>query len=286
MVRNRVATLKPVTNSDRIERGAPLLPQPEWEAMPDTDAVWTTHEGWMHSSIAETQRKKWPAFLASIEGTRPFGWPHEAATDAAIDISAHNTIVTFGHVLGRAAVGKPRISVLDWGGGVGHYYLYARRLQPELSLDYVIKDLPRLCAVGQDLVPEATFISDDAQALTRHYDLVFASSSLQYNRDYYGVLGRLCDATAGFLMVTRSPFVEQSRDFVVVQRPYSYGYLTEYACWFVNRNRFIAFVQSRGLVLDREFMLAERPHVANAPEQCRYCGFLFRRSRQAKVFSK
>ena len=251
--------------------------RPEWEAMPNTDAVWTAHPGWAHGSIAETQRMKWSAFLASIEGTRPFGWPHEAPTDVPIDIGAHNMIVTFGYVLGRTALGKRRISVLDWGGGIGHYYLYARRLQPELALDYVIKDLPSLCAVGQSLLPEPTFTSDDAQALSRRYDLVFASSSLQYNRNFYDVLGQLCDVAAGWLMVTRSPFVEHSDDFVLVQRPYAYGYLTEYAGWVMNRKRFVDFVQSRGLVLDREFMLAERPHVPNAREQCRFCGFLFRR---------
>jgi hypothetical protein len=179
--------------------------RPEWEVMPNTDAVWTAHPGWAHRSIAETERAKWPAFLASIEGTRPFGWPHEALAGTPIDVGAHNMIVTFGYVLGRAAVRKRRISVLDWGGGIGHYYLYSRRLQPELSLDYVVKDLPSLCAVGHSLLPEPTFTSDDSQALSRNYDLVLASSSLQYNRNFYDVLGRLCDVAAGWLMVTRSP---------------------------------------------------------------------------------
>jgi hypothetical protein len=79
-------------------------------------------------------------------------------------------------------------------------------------------------------------------------------------------------------MVTRSPFVEQHNDFVVVQRPYKYGYMTEYPGWFVNVSRFVQFVESRGLQLEREFMLDERPWVANAPEQCRYRGFLFKKA--------
>src|SRR5438105_6903088 len=73
---------------------------PEWEAVPDNEEVWTAHAGWSHQSIAETQRAKWPAFLASVEGKRPFGWSHEAPPGAPIDVSAHNTIITFGHVLG------------------------------------------------------------------------------------------------------------------------------------------------------------------------------------------
>ena len=254
-----------------------VLTKPEWEALPDSDELWTVHEGWSHQSIADTQRAKWPAFLASVEGTRPFGWSHEAAPGAPIDVSAHNTIITFGHVLGRAAVGRDSLSVLDWGGGIGHYAVYAQRLMPELKLDYTVKDLPPLCAVGREFLPQVTFDSRDDVVLSRQYDLVFASSSLQYNRDFYGVLDRLCRATGAWLFITRSPFVREHDDFVVVQRPYAYGYMTEYAAWFVNRKRFISFIEERGLTLEREFMLGERPNVPNAPEQCLYCGFLFKR---------
>lgn len=39
----------------------------------------------------------------------------------------------------------------------------------------------------------------------------------------------------------------------------------------------VSFVTSRGFALEREFLLSERPYVPNAPEQCHYRGFLFRR---------
>jgi len=38
------------------------------------------------------------------------------------------------------------------------------------------------------------------------------------------------------------------------------------------------FMQSRGYQLDREFLNDERPQVTNAPEQCSYRGFLFKRA--------
>jgi len=269
--------IKSVSPPMSAQRSGAISEQPEWEAVPDSEAAWTAHEGWAHQSIAQTQRKKWPAFLASIEGTRPFGWSHEAPPGAPIDVSVHNMIITFGYVLGRVAAARTRISILDWGGGIGHYYAYARRLRPDLELGYVVKDLASLCEVGREVLPEVTFMTDETEALSRSYDLVLASSSLQYSRDLYGLLARLCDAAAGWLMVTRSPFVDRHDDFVVVQRPHQYGYLTEYPAWFINRHRFIAAVEARGFRLDRELMLGERPHVANAPEQCLYRGFLFQR---------
>lgn len=249
---------------------------PEWEAVPNTDEVWNAHAGWSHESIAQQQRERWPGFLASLEDNRPLGW-RETKPGEAIDINTHNTLITFGYVLGLAAAGRNSVSLLDWGGGLGQYGRYATLLQPGLTIDYTVKDLPSLCQAGRELNPHARFVDDEDQALLRQYDLVFASSSLQYTRELYPLVGRLCDAAERYLFITRTPFVETHDDFVVVQRPHRYGYMTEYPAWFINRRRFMDFVAAKGFALQREFMLGERPYVPNAPEHCVYCGFLLKR---------
>jgi putative methyltransferase (TIGR04325 family) len=180
-------------------------------------------------------------------------------------------------VIGRAAHGRNTLSVLDWGGGLGQYFVYARNLYPELTFDYVIKELPKACEVGRTLVPQVTFLADDEAALSRQYDLVWASSSVHYTRDRYGLLRRLCASAASSIMITRLPVVEQHDDFLVVQRPHRYGYMTEYPGWFMNKERFLSFMKERGFQLVREFLVAEQPYVPNAPETARYLGFLFQR---------
>ncbi len=264
-----------------VGEGGERKMKPDWEMVPDTDDAWTSSAGWAHQSITTRQAAKWPAFVESLGGGRPLGRSHEAEPDSPLDVTAHNTAMTFGYVLGRC-IAESRdgpTSVLDWGGGIGHYYLYARHLFPRARLDYTVKELASLCRMGTALNKGAKFLDDECEVLSLPYDLVFASSSLHYTRDIYGLTARLCAAAAGYLFVTRTPFVDEAPDFVVVQRPYRYGYHTEYAGWFLNRSRFIGFVEDRGFELDREFMLAERPHVPNAPEQCTYRGFLFRRVR-------
>jgi putative methyltransferase (TIGR04325 family) len=251
--------------------------KPEWEAVADSDEVWSADVGWAHPSIVETQRSKWDAFLASVERPKPIGVSHEATPGAAPDVSPHNAVMTFGYVLGRALAGRAALSVLDWGGGLGHYALYARALYPDVDFDYVVKDLDSLCTAGRALLPEVKFVADESKALARSYDLVFASSSLHYTREFYQLLDRICASATRHLMVTRLPVVSSHDDFVVVQRPHRYGYLTEYACWFVNRRRLISFIEERGFCFEREFLLGERPTVPNAPEQCIYGGFLFTR---------
>jgi hypothetical protein len=224
---------------------------PEWEAVPKAD--WIVSDGWLHPSIVDTQVAKWEGFSGSIARPKPLGMAHEALPGAPVNVSSHNIMMTFGYVLGRAvatASSRP-VRVLDWGGGIGHYALLARQLFPETPIDYTICELQPLVEAGRKLVADVAFTSEGAASLTASYDL----------------------------MICRMPFVDEADDFVVVQRPQRYGYDTEYTGWFLNRNKFVGFMQSCGYELDREFLNDERPTVTGAPEQCSYRGFLFERSK-------
>ena len=200
----------------------------------------------------------------------------EAAGPTEPDYGLHNTVMSFGYVLARTAQGRARIAILDWGGGLGHYCVYARSLLPEVGLEYHCRDLPILTQGGREVLPDATFHDTDESALARRYDLVLASSSLHYSRDWRGTLASIASVAYPYLYVTRQPFVTSVPSFVVVQRPYRQGYLTEYPGWFLNRSEFLQEAHQLGLELLREFLIAERPVVPGAPEQADYRGFLFR----------
>lgn len=259
----------------RILRSAPSAP--EWEAVPESG--WT--DGWLHPSIVDTQVAKWKGFTESIARPSALGVAHEAKAGAPVNVSSHNIIMTFAYVLGRAIVarGDQPVRVLDWGGGIGHYALLARELYPEADIRYTIRELPPLAEAGRRLAVDAQFEADEGKALKGAYDLFYASSSLQYVRDIYGLLRKVAANGSRWIMICRMPFVDIADDFVVVQRPQRYGYDTEYTGWFLNRNRFVSFMRDNGYELDREFLNDERPVVANAPEQCSYRGFLFERRR-------
>jgi putative methyltransferase (TIGR04325 family) len=279
------ATLADVRLPPPDPADTPVPAPPEWEMVPDVDEVWTAPGGWVHDSILRTQLDKWPDFLRSVEGPKVLGQSHEAAAGTAPDYATHNTLMSFGYALGRVAARREGVTVLDWGGGLGHYYVYARALFPDLKLDYVVKDFPGFCEAGRKLLPDAKYISDEAEALSRSYDFVFASSSVPYTRDLYKLIERLCDSAGEWLMITRTPMIENHDDFVVVQRPYMYGYLTEYAGWFINRRRLVDFVLARGFCLERQFLIAEEQYVPNAPERGVDAAFLFRRTASGKKIS-
>jgi putative methyltransferase (TIGR04325 family) len=255
---------------------APRQP-PEWQYIAEHwPAVDPRSEGWLHDSIASTQQAKWPEFHRRLQGTSPLGVAHEARIATSFDHSAHNTTISFAYVLARAAHGRETLSVLDWGGGLGHYALIARAVLPEVAFDYTVHDLPANCAAGRQLLPEVQFSADEGATFDRGYDLVFASSSLQYARDWGELLGKLARAAGRWLYLTRLPTVSAAPSFVVVQRPKVYGYDTEYLSWVFNRGELLRHARSSGMVLAREFLVDESPELAGAPEQCEGRGLLFR----------
>jgi putative methyltransferase (TIGR04325 family) len=257
------------------ERAGPAE-RAEWEIIENTDAAWAALGGWDHQSIADLQTRKWPDFVRSVAGPGPFGRSHEA-TVGTIDLATHNTLVSYGYALALACSGLRQARILDWGGGVGHYAVYSRALLPDVTFDYHVRDVPKLCAAGRGLLPEVTFHDSDGTDLGSSYDFVFASSTVHYARDPYQQMKRLCALTKDRILITRTPFLETHDDILVVQRPYRYGYMTEYAGWFMNLGRFVRSVEADGFVLERQFLIGEQPYLPDFEETVRYYGLLFRR---------
>ena len=114
---------------------------PEWEHIPEG---WSyPARGWDADVVADAYARKWPDYVAAIRAPNPLGVHHETAEVLTGDAGAHNMLVTFAYVLALAADGRDRLSVLDWGGGLGHYQVLARSVLPRLTLDWHVQETPR-----------------------------------------------------------------------------------------------------------------------------------------------
>jgi putative methyltransferase (TIGR04325 family) len=250
----------------------------EWEYLP---GGWRSDEGpgegWNDASVVAAQERHWPILVANLQGPGPLGVSHFLRSETREDRADHNAMMSYGYVLATAARKKDTLSILDWGGSLGHYLLYSRALLPNLAIDYHCHDVPRLCEAGRRRLPEARFHDDVAEVLQRRYDLVVSSSSLHYFEDWSGVARQLAAATGEYLYVARLQTVVRGDSYVVVQRPYRNGYHTEYLSWFLGRNEVIRCLEEAGLELVREFVYAEEWFVRGAPAQGDCRGFLFRR---------
>lgn len=230
--------------------------------------------GWDFAGVVREEERKWDAFRANAAGAGPLGFSHEVDDPSIVNNPGHHNLhMTFAYVLARAANGRRRMSVLDWGGALGHHYLIARAVLPDVSIEYHVREQPRLAERGRALNPEVQWHDDD-QCLSRAYDLVIVSGSLQCMRDARPFLSKAAAAVAngGSLFLTRVPVVEGA-SFVAVQRVYGGTMFHEQ----FNRTELLAIVGASGLQLVREFVIGDRPKIVNAPEQCEVKGWLFDR---------
>jgi putative methyltransferase (TIGR04325 family) len=249
------------------------------------DAVAQSPRGWDVASIPRLHARQWQAFSNAVNSAHPLCVAPEHGVHAGVtsepyndvDVYMHHAIMTASYALAQAVWNKQSLSVLDWGGGVGHYSVIFRALYPQVTFDYNVKDLPAMVREGRQLLPDVTFFDDDAQSLARTYDFVLSSSSLQYSRDWRAGLTALANAAQGFLLVNQIPVVHDTSSFVMIQRPYGHGYDTEYLGWCFQRAELLNAAGAASLSLVREFLHGFKPDVHGAPEPPEYRGFLFRR---------
>lgn len=252
----------------------------EWEKI----ATWpeihqSAVQGWLDPSVSETQMRRWDNYLRLINGTGPLGVSHESeSVQERENTWAHNLLMSYGYVLGRVAGKASSVSMLDWGCGAGHYLPVSRALYPDLQFQYTGFDLPNLSRIAQQLQPDAAFIDSAELALENRYDFVLAGSSLWYSEDWKQCLQQLAAATVNWIYITRMIFVNESPSFVAVQRPWKYGYHTEYACWILNRHEFLDECARNRLILEREFVFGDGPGIKHCEETGKFRGFLFRQS--------
>jgi putative methyltransferase (TIGR04325 family) len=254
----------------------------EWEYVPDgweRERADPAVKGWDEAAVVEAYRDKLPAYAEAIAGTGPIGLPTSAAfRDAVPNVKDQNIVLGYAYALTLASRRRDTVSILDWGGGAGVFYLLGRALLPdEVAIDYHCRDLPAICAYGREALPEARFHDDDS-CLGRRYDLVVASSSLQYSEQWRHVLARLAGAAESYLYLARVPVVLRCPSFVVLQRAYRYGFETEFLSWVFNRGELLSAASDSGLELVRELVYGERSDVRGAPERDETRGFLFRPS--------
>lgn len=251
---------------------------PQFEHVPD---AWERPLGseWDTAAIAETYRAKWPRFVDLVDGTGPLGIAHESDLTSREDLATHNTVLSFAYAAARAARGG-RLSVLDWGGGCGHYALLARAALPAVEVAYTARDVPALVDLGADVLPGDRFVSDDDAALDRTYDLIVVSGALHYARDWRALVARLAAHTGRSLLLTRLPVADGVASFPYVQRVpagYGYGDETTFVGWCFGRDEVLGEAARAGLTLVRELVVGEQWSIEGAPAPATVRGFLFDR---------
>ena len=198
--------------------------------------------GWDDLSIVLSRVEQIKEIKGSLQSHLPLG---KTKAD-------HHNFITFGYVLGLVAT-KDKISILDWGGAFGHYYLYAKRLFPNLQIEYTCKELPNTINYGKQYNKEIRFIKSDKEAVSKTYDLVFASSSLQYSDDWQKTLHQLGTATKSYLFIARVHLITKEISQKVAEEAYGKNINS----WLINRTEFYQEFTKNGFIKSQEFYTFE-----------------------------
>src|SRR3990172_8323414 len=127
-------------------------------------------QGWNDQALVENNSRKINLISQLCKGTGPLGFSYE--DDELKDtrnIYFHNIHMTYAYVLALVAHKKDIVSILDWGGGIGHYYLLSKTVLPEVEIDYHCVEVPKMAKMGEKINPEIRWYSDDS-FLNQTYD--------------------------------------------------------------------------------------------------------------------
>jgi len=232
--------------------------------------------GWNALSAVEAEKANWPHFCSLLEGTGPLGFHHETRMSETRNVMFHNINITYGYILALASHNKSTVSVLDYGGSLGHYYKLGKALIPEVRLDFSCKEMPAVVEAGKRLTPEVQWYTDDS-CLARTYDLLMITSSLQYMHHWQRFIYEVAGSVGEYFFLSRIPVSHTTDSYVAVQRTYS----TEMLHWVFNKNELENVVIKSGFVLEREFVLGERHYVKGIPEQCELISWLFKKNKKS-----
>ncbi len=237
---------------------------------------WSELKTWNDDNISSSLEHHWPILLANLQGTGPLGVSHQPWYTTRDHLQNHNVMMSFGYVLGLAAHKLDSISILDWAGGIGHYYLYSKTLFPELKIDFHCHELPVFCQLGRKLLPEVHYYEDPREPLQRRYDLAICSGALHYFKDWRDQIRKLAAASTKYVYIARTYCVTSTPSFVVLNNWNLQGY-SKFLSWCISREELLECAEEAGMEAIREFVYRQQELVAEgAPARIKGYGFLLR----------
>lgn len=142
---------------------------------------------------------------------------------------------------------KPRIRILDFGGGPGFGFLVLQSAIPRAAerIDYHIVEVPGVCR-------EATKVFEGQAAPTFHaslpddaaFDIVFTASTIQYIEDWRAISDRLAAFGAPHLVLS-DVYAGAFSAYTTLQQYYG----SRIAHWMLNEDELVSHIQSGGYTL-------------------------------------
>lgn len=161
-----------------------------------------------------------------------------------------------------AAIDHGRLSVLDFGGGLGSHYLRWRSWLSRIpNVTWCVVEQPHFVVAGQHLfsnISAVAFVESIVQARAYTPNAVIASSVLQYLPEPLTVLDELISLSPRLIVVDRTPFTRDNITHIMTQHVPSQIGTASYPLWAFGRESMHARLSERYSLLT-EFPASDAP---------------------------
>ena len=171
-----------------------------------------------------------------------------------------------------------RVSILDFGGGMGVTYIHLISSLPNCAVSYHVVEREGIARGGAELFADDARIHFSSELPAQSdFDIVYISSALQYIEDYAALLRALMAYRAKYFLFVKL----SSGDFptyATAQKNVS-GSVLPY--WFINFGEIIELMASGGYALIYKSVLEQQYDQSNFPAAYRLgraCNLLFSRN--------
>lgn len=166
------------------------------------------------------------------------------------------------------------LSVLDYGGSLGSSYYQNRKFLLKLKkLEWSIIEQKSFVNSGKELFEDEHLrFFDDVQTCMQVYNpnVILLSSVLQYLENPYGVLTELLSQNIEYILIDRTPFINNSTDRLTVQKVSPEIYDASYPAWFFSELKFLNFLTAKYKIIF-EFNSTDKANISS-----QFKGFLLR----------
>lgn len=150
-----------------------------------------------------------------------------------------------------------KLNVLDFGGAFGSFYFQHRKFLSKLqACRWAVVEQKHFVEFGRAEIQDNIlkfYKTIDESLKQGAIDVVFVSSVLQYLDLPYEVLAKLGQIKAPYLLIDRTPFIQDDQDRLTIQEIPEAIYQASYPAWFFSREKFDAFIAGLDYRLMVEF---------------------------------
>jgi putative methyltransferase (TIGR04325 family) len=141
------------------------------------------------------------------------------------------------------------LNVIDFGGSLGSTYFQHRKFLSHLKeLKWSIVEQPNFVACGKENFTDKylRFYGSITDCLTYEQPLVIIFSSvIEYLEKPYDILTEMMAAGFEYIIFDRTTFLQNGEDMVTLQRVPPQVYTASYPCWFLNKEKLLAYLSPK-----------------------------------------